>query len=455
MAKHPKPSTKATARPVEAAPAQPETKDLERLKKFFVENRYYVFLGLIVAGVIVGVYFWNKSQEETKAKQIARDLDSRRKTPLGHEDDVQPENMALDTVAANGGRFFETDLAKEDAEELGRIASRSEGTAMEPWARYHLANHFYAAGEYAKAIAEYETFVGRFSEKDKEHVLLTYVKKDLARAKAEKDYAASKPAAPVAASSEGGRRLRVETTAGSFVVELAARDAGDLATNFEGLVRSDYYDGLSFYESDRVSFGAEGGSNVPFAIGTGSPWGERAGGPGYTQPRSNLATAVEEGTVLVDNEKDEASGGRIWFVREKSVEDPGELDEILEQSGVPEADRTTGKQLAYYESLGYYLYQNRELMEQYQQLVQNASPEAREVQKTIRDWMERKGDYTTFVEKVDAWRAARSKMIEGKYSVLGKVVEGIDILRKLDPGEDFVLRIEPAPTKTPASAASN
>lgn len=439
-----------------AQPAEPSATERieDSVNRFFVENRYYIFIGLLAAGAVVGIYFWQKHEKDKKMADASQTLASVRKSPFTDEDFLS-DGLEIKRAADHHGQFFTSGIAGEDPDELERIAKRVRRTEFEPWIRYHLANRYYAAGEFDKAIDEYESLLKKLQKKG--HLLVAMIEKDLERARAEKEYAASTeaPTAPTAA----GPRLSIETTAGTIVVELFAEAAPRTVENFVHLAGSGYFDGMSLYASPDVDF--EAGSPQPFAIGAGSPWGKAEGGLGYSLPRENLGASVAEGLLLMDNEGDEASGCRFWIAREKEVEDPGEWSAFLEGRGVPAADRDRAWKLLSLEARfsaaireGRFDQSVQALFQETQQLRQDLTPGENRAYETLTEWGIQTGLYATFGEKLDGWRLARSRKVDGQYTVFGRVVEGLEVLRRLDDEADFLIRITAAPAEAAEAAPS-
>lgn len=97
-------------------------------------------------------------------------------------------------------------------------------------------------------------------------------------------------------------RVRIQTDAGEFTIELDQHNAPVTTANFVHLINSGYYDGILFH---RV---------VPaFVTQIGDPRGDGWGGPGYAIPCEYNDTPYERGTVgMALAGKD--TGGSQWFI---------------------------------------------------------------------------------------------------------------------------------------------
>ncbi|MBI4616319.1 MAG: peptidylprolyl isomerase [Planctomycetes bacterium] len=397
----------------------------DRARAFLEENRYYVFLTLLVVGAGVGIFFWKRYQDKKELLALSREFASVREDPLS-EERLYSEKDRVQALAAEYGKFFEEELAAEDTESLESILSRAEGTDLEPWVLYHVGNRHFAAGEYEKAIERYERFVDRFGEEG--HVLLEFVQKDLEIARAEQDRAGQGKAEEP--SPAPGPRLVVETTAGSFTVELDVQGAPALSENLLALARNGYYEGLAFYEPDDPEHQIE---RYPLGIGAGSPWGTGEGGPGYTLPRENLDRPITEGTLFMDGDGSESNGGRFWIAREKEVDEPESFLDFLATRGLSTADLGGDRQEIY--QLYMRQLQGEQLSPEEERRLRAFSAQS--------EYQEKFLEHYTFTKGLQAWRIARSEKLDGKYSVAGRVVSGMDVVRKIDPGTDFVIRIVP------------
>lgn len=114
-------------------------------------------------------------------------------------------------------------------------------------------------------------------------------------------------APPTPLKGTGPWTITMVTSCGSIVMDVDTKIGGDASASFAALVRSGYYDGLTFH---RV---------VPnFVIQGGDPVGTGAGGPGYsvqTPPPSDYA--YRNGDVAMakaGNEPDGTAGSQFFIV---------------------------------------------------------------------------------------------------------------------------------------------
>ncbi len=99
-------------------------------------------------------------------------------------------------------------------------------------------------------------------------------------------------------------RATVDTTNGTFVMELDPRLAPRTVNNFVFLARNRYYDGITFH---RV---------IPdFVVQGGDPLGDGTGGPGYTIPDElPEAGAYAVGSVAMAKQPAPDTGGSQFFI---------------------------------------------------------------------------------------------------------------------------------------------
>jgi peptidyl-prolyl cis-trans isomerase B (cyclophilin B) len=110
------------------------------------------------------------------------------------------------------------------------------------------------------------------------------------------------PTGPPTASELGARIARVQTTGGSFTIELSPEKAPYAVANFVRLVRSGWFNGLAWH---RVVPG--------FVVQTGCDRGDGWGGPGWTIPDEVSLSGFGTGAVgMARAEQD--SGGSQWFI---------------------------------------------------------------------------------------------------------------------------------------------
>ena len=114
-------------------------------------------------------------------------------------------------------------------------------------------------------------------------------------------------APPSPLTGAGPWTITMVTSCGSIVMNVDTKIGGDAAASFAALVKSGYYDGLTFH---RV---------VPnFVIQGGDPLGTGAGGPGYTVQTAPPSTyAYRNGDVAMakaGNEPDGTAGSQFFIV---------------------------------------------------------------------------------------------------------------------------------------------
>lgn len=95
----------------------------------------------------------------------------------------------------------------------------------------------------------------------------------------------------------------VETSCGSFEIELAARQAPQTVNSFVFLARQGFYDGLPFH---RVAKG--------FVVQGGDPKGDGTGGPGYELPDEPPADGYQKGSVAMANSGTGTTGSQFFVV---------------------------------------------------------------------------------------------------------------------------------------------
>jgi len=114
-------------------------------------------------------------------------------------------------------------------------------------------------------------------------------------------------APPSPLNGTGPWTITMVTSCGSIVMDVDTKIGGDASASFAALVKSGYYDGLTFH---RV---------VPnFVIQGGDPLGSGAGGPGYTVQTAPPNTyAYRNGDVAMakaGNEPDGTAGSQFFIV---------------------------------------------------------------------------------------------------------------------------------------------
>jgi peptidylprolyl isomerase len=115
----------------------------------------------------------------------------------------------------------------------------------------------------------------------------------------------------------------VETTKGTFRIELRPDLAIQTVNSFIFLARQGYYDGVTFH---RVIPG--------FVAQGGDPTGTGSGSPGYTLPAEFSDVPFERGTVGLARSNDPDSGGSQFFIAYAA----DVYDDVDDSGGVSEGD---------------------------------------------------------------------------------------------------------------------
>lgn len=96
----------------------------------------------------------------------------------------------------------------------------------------------------------------------------------------------------------------VQTTKGSFEIELFADEAPETVNSFVFLAKNRFYEGLTFHRIIET-----------FMIQTGDPSGDGTGGPGYTIPDEwNANRTFEPGIVAMAKSMEPDSAGSQFFI---------------------------------------------------------------------------------------------------------------------------------------------
>jgi cyclophilin family peptidyl-prolyl cis-trans isomerase len=95
----------------------------------------------------------------------------------------------------------------------------------------------------------------------------------------------------------------VDTSCGSFTIQLDAASAPQTVNSFVFLSNEGFYDGLSFH---RVAKG--------FVVQGGDPKGDGSGGPGYTLPDEPPPNGYQLGSVAMANSGPNTSGSQLFIV---------------------------------------------------------------------------------------------------------------------------------------------
>lgn len=95
----------------------------------------------------------------------------------------------------------------------------------------------------------------------------------------------------------------IETSCGSFTVQLATAEAPQTVNSFVYLAEQGFYDGLSFHRIVK-----------DFVVQGGDPKGDGTGGPGYTLPDEPPAAGFLEGSVAMANSGAGTTGSQFYVV---------------------------------------------------------------------------------------------------------------------------------------------
>jgi cyclophilin family peptidyl-prolyl cis-trans isomerase len=105
--------------------------------------------------------------------------------------------------------------------------------------------------------------------------------------------------------------VRMETSKGSFDIEVDPEAAPIAAANFVFLVREGFYDGIIFH---RVMEG--------FMVQAGDPLGDGTGGPGYRLQDDPVRGSYSRGTVAMANAGPNTGGSQFFIVHGTNVSLP-------------------------------------------------------------------------------------------------------------------------------------
>jgi peptidyl-prolyl cis-trans isomerase B (cyclophilin B) len=95
----------------------------------------------------------------------------------------------------------------------------------------------------------------------------------------------------------------VQTSCGSFTIQLDAASAPQTVNSFAFLANQGFYDGLDFH---RVA--------KDFVIQGGDPRGDGSGGPGYTLPDEPPPNGYQKGSVAMASSGPDTSGSQFFIV---------------------------------------------------------------------------------------------------------------------------------------------
>ena len=95
----------------------------------------------------------------------------------------------------------------------------------------------------------------------------------------------------------------VDTSCGSFTIQLAGGEAPETVNSFAFLANERFYDGLTFHRLVK-----------DFVIQGGDPSGDGTGGPGYTVPDEPPANGYQVGSVAMANSGPGTTGSQFFVV---------------------------------------------------------------------------------------------------------------------------------------------
>jgi cyclophilin family peptidyl-prolyl cis-trans isomerase len=112
----------------------------------------------------------------------------------------------------------------------------------------------------------------------------------------------------------------VQTSCGSFTIQLATSEAPETTNSFAFLVDDGFYDGLTFHRVGK-----------DFVIQGGDPKGDGTGGPGYVLPDEPPADGYLTGTVAMANSGPGTSGSQFFVLT--TEEGAAALNQQLTEDG--------------------------------------------------------------------------------------------------------------------------
>jgi cyclophilin family peptidyl-prolyl cis-trans isomerase len=95
----------------------------------------------------------------------------------------------------------------------------------------------------------------------------------------------------------------VDTSCGSFTIQLAAGEAPQTVNSFAFLSEEGFYDNLMFHRVQK-----------DFVVQGGDPSGDGSGGPGYTLPDEPPALGYQKGSVAMANSGPATTGSQFYIV---------------------------------------------------------------------------------------------------------------------------------------------
>lgn len=110
------------------------------------------------------------------------------------------------------------------------------------------------------------------------------------------------------ANDMGGKKITIQTVKGQIVMEVYPKLMPGTVKNFEKLVDSNFYDGLTFHRVE------------DWVIQGGDPKGDGTGGPGWTIPfEANSDLKNVRGAVAMARGKDPNSAGSQFYILKKDA----------------------------------------------------------------------------------------------------------------------------------------
>lgn len=111
----------------------------------------------------------------------------------------------------------------------------------------------------------------------------------------------------------------IETTRGTILAELFARDCPATVENFEQLANAGFFDGIRFHDVD-AGRAAYTGDPLSRDLSPGDPR-LGTGGPGYTIPCELVGNrnSHERGVLSMDHDGPNTGGSRFFFVLDDAV----------------------------------------------------------------------------------------------------------------------------------------
>jgi cyclophilin family peptidyl-prolyl cis-trans isomerase len=200
-----------------------------------------------------------------------------------------------------------------------------------------------------------------------------------------------------------GPRVRIDTSGGSFVVAFDSEGAPKLTENFLALVGSGYYVGQSFYESEAVPFGGNT-ERLQMELQAALSGLQPQITPQIQAIFARLQRARQWNRPFgtgAGSPQGTPSGGPGYTLPLENLDAPIDSGTLLADL---EGDEASGARFW---------------------VLTEPTPDA-----TIDG-----------PDLLPAWRNARSRQIAGRYPVLGRVVEGIEVAGRLTPS-DTIVRLE-------------